>query len=50
MIIILIIIIIIVIPMILKCFPAHDELGKCRTSLVSPRQPRLLSREVTSIA
>ena len=23
----------------LKCFPAHDELGMCRISLVSPEQP-----------
>ncbi len=25
----------------LKRFPAHDEVGMCRTSLVSPQQPVL---------
>ena len=24
---------------IFRCFPARDELGMCRTSLVSPEQP-----------
>ncbi len=22
-----------------QCFPAHDELGMCKASLVSPEQP-----------
>ncbi len=34
-------IIIIISIMIIKRFPAHDELGTCRTSLVSPEQPVL---------
>ena len=25
----------------IRCFPAHDELGTCRTSLVSLEQPVL---------
>ena len=24
-----------------QCFPAHDELGMCKASLVSPEQPVL---------
>ena len=32
---IIIIMIIITMIIIIKCFPAHDELGTCRTSLVS---------------
>ena len=41
MLIIIIIITIIVIIVLLECFPACDELGTCRTSLVSPEQPVL---------
>jgi len=33
------IIVIMIIIIITKRFPAHDELGTCRTSLVSPEQP-----------
>ena len=34
-------IMIITITIFLNRFPAHDELGTCRTSLVSPEQPVL---------
>ena len=34
--IIVIIMIIVTVLVIMKCFPAHDELGMCRTSLASP--------------
>ena len=32
-------IMIMLIMIVIKRFPAHDELGTCRTSLVSPEQP-----------
>ena len=32
--------------MLQKRFPAHDELGTCRTSLVSPEQPEHLTEHL----
>ncbi len=40
-IIVIIMIIIITITIVILRFPAQDELGTCRTSLVSPEQPVL---------
>ena len=34
------------ITLITKRFPAHDELGMCRTSLVSPEHPEHLEERV----
>ena len=36
---IIMMILIMIIMIVIKRFPAHDELGTCRTSLVSPEQP-----------
>ncbi len=33
--------------MIVEHFPAHDELGTCKTILVSPEQPVLSNPEVS---